>query len=107
MNTVWNWPGNGPTQTKRPCRHLKTSVSRHPRRVEAWHDGVEALAPHLRAQTQGDIWIVGGVQLQTRLIELGALDRLELFVMPLFLGDGVPLFRSNVSQPKLTVTTFF
>jgi len=93
----WPYPNQkGIVVTSRPLAHTVSGV-------EAWHDGVESLAQHLRTQTVGDIWIVGGVQLQTRLIELGALDRLELFVMPLFLGDGVPLFRSDSSQPKLTL----
>ncbi len=74
-----------------------TSSSLHdaPADVTAWHDDLPGLAAHLRALDDGDVWIVGGSQLQSALIEIGALDRLELFYMPVLLGNGVPLFRAG------------
>lgn len=60
--------------------------------VEAWRAGVEALIPRLRAQDDGDAWIVGGAALQSAFIAAGAMDQLSLFIVPVTLGDGVPLF---------------
>jgi dihydrofolate reductase len=61
--------------------------------VEAWHDGVPSLAAHLRQAKDGqDAWVVGGATLQSAFIAAGGLDSLELFVVPVLLGDGVRMF---------------
>ena len=57
-----------------------------------WTDGIDALVRHLRALDDGDVWVVGGSQLQSALFDSDAIDRLELFVIPVLLGNGVPLF---------------
>ena len=62
--------------------------------VRTWSHGLAALAAELQKQNL-DSWAVGGPTLQTALIEEGLLDRLELFVIPVLLGKGVPLFRSD------------
>lgn len=60
-------------------------------------DGVEGtsdlagLISELR-EDGGDVWIVGGAATAAACIALGAVDTVELFVMPLLLGEGVPLF---------------
>lgn len=63
--------------------------------VETWSDGVDALADHLRALDDGDVWIVGGGRLQQAFIERRALDTLALFIAPEIIGGGIPLFPSN------------
>jgi dihydrofolate reductase len=61
--------------------------------VEAWHDGVPALIAHLRqAEADRNAWVVGGAALQAAFIAAGGLDSLELFVIPVLLGDGVRMF---------------
>lgn len=94
----WPYPGKrGIVVTSRP-------LESPPEGVEAWRDGVAALVPRLRAAQGGDVWIVGGPALQSAFIELGALDRLELFVVPVLLGDGVPLFAKSGRRHALTLT---
>ena len=61
-------------------------------RIEAWQKGIPALAAHVRALDDGDVWIVGGGRLQQAMIAAGALDRLELFVVPEIVGGGIPTF---------------
>ena len=82
----WPYPG------KRGIVVTSNAISHAPDRVEAWHEGVEKLIPALRAFDNGDVWIVGGAQLQSAFLAAGELDQLELFIIPLLLGDGVPLF---------------
>lgn len=53
-------------------------------------DAVAALA-ELRAQAEGDIG-VGGATVATQLLRAGLLDELMLFVHPVVLGAGRPLF---------------
>ena len=76
-----------------------------PPHITAWNRGIPALAGHLRALKSGDVWIVGGAMLQSALADLGALDRLELFVMPVLLGKGLPLFRRLVHQRHVTLVS--
>ncbi|SOB93306.1 dihydrofolate reductase family protein [Thalassospira xiamenensis] len=53
---------------------------------------VDALIKELRALDDGDIWMLGGGQLQMAFLERGALDEIEIYVMPEMLGSGRPLF---------------
>ncbi|MDC9824506.1 dihydrofolate reductase family protein [Devosia sp. ZB163] len=53
---------------------------------------VEALVAELRALDDGDVWMLGGGQLQMAFIERGALDELEVYVISQLLGGGYPLF---------------
>jgi dihydrofolate reductase len=65
-----------------------------------WTDGLPALIGHLRELDDGDVWVVGGAMLLAAMIEAGALDRLELFVAPLLLGQGVRLFPTTAGRLK-------
>ena len=53
---------------------------------------VDALVEELRALDDGDVWMLGGGQLQMAFLERGALDEIEIYVMPEMLGGGRPLF---------------
>ena len=53
---------------------------------------IDALIAELRALNDGDIWMLGGGQLQIAFLERGALDEIEIYVIPEMLGGGRPLF---------------
>ena len=53
---------------------------------------IDALIAELRGLDDGDVWMLGGGRLQMAFMERGALDELEIYVMPEFLGGGAPLF---------------
>jgi len=53
---------------------------------------VDALVNELRALDDGDVWMLGGGQLQMAFLERGALDEIEIYVMPEMLGVGRQLF---------------
>ncbi len=84
----FGWPYAG----RRGFVVTSRSLGRPPEGVEAWGRGVGALIGHLRELDDGDAWIVGGAALQQAILEAGAIDRLDLFIMPVTLGHGVPLF---------------
>ena len=83
----WPWPGlQVYVLTSRP---LPPGT---PGDVIAGTDGPAALAEQLRARgSGGDVHLVGGPRTIRAFHEVGALDRLELVVLPILLGDGVPL----------------
>ena len=53
---------------------------------------VPALIAELRALDDGDVWMLGGGQLQMAFIERGALDEIEVYVISQLLGGGALLF---------------
>lgn len=59
--------------------------------VESFSGDLSVLIAQLR-QNKTDTWIVGGGQLQSSLIALGLMDQIEIFVMPVLIGEGVPLW---------------
>lgn len=53
---------------------------------------VDALIAELRNLEDGDVWVLGGGQLQMAFMERAALDEIEIYVMPELIGGGRPLF---------------
>lgn len=53
---------------------------------------IDALIAELRSLDDGDVWMLGGGQLQMAFMEHGALDEIEIYVMPELIGGGRPLF---------------
>ena len=88
----WEYAGKrGIVWTSRALADLPEGVERYDR------DEAE-LARRLRALEDGDVWIVGGAKTQAAL--LGAVDLVDVFVVPLVLGGGVPMFGA-VSSKRL------
>lgn len=54
-----------------------------------------SLAEYADAMRDRKSWVVGGARLQAAFIVEGLLDRLQVFVMPVLLGGGVPLFANS------------
>lgn len=67
--------------------------------AEIWPGNLPALVARLRAEP-ADTWIVGGPTLQAAFLALGALDRLELCVVPCLLGGGLPVFPPGPTPPR-------
>lgn len=47
------------------------------------------------------LWLVGGGQLATSLHQAGLIDQYQLFLVPVTLGSGIPLFTGQSSQQQL------
>jgi dihydrofolate reductase len=63
----------------------------------------EALAA-LRAQPGKDVWLFGGGLLFRSLLDLGLVDTVEVAVIPVLLGGGIPLLPPPAKQAKLKLT---
>jgi dihydrofolate reductase len=68
--------------------------------------GVEARAGDLPAivaefEDCARVWVEGGGLLLRGMIEIGRLDRLEMAVLPIILGDGIPLFPPGTPELRL------
>lgn len=64
---------------------------------------IDALIPELRALDDGDVWMLGGGQLQMAFLERGALDEIEIYIIPELIGGGPLLFPATgfKTTPKL------
>jgi dihydrofolate reductase len=70
--------------------------SRRPRRrgapgVEFVTGPVKAFARRLRASRGKNIWMMGGGGLIASFLDAGEIDELEIHVIPVFIGKGIPL----------------
>jgi dihydrofolate reductase len=64
-----------------------------PAGVEAASGDLAMLVARLRRETaRGDIWLLGGATVAQACLALGIVDTIELFLMPVTLGAGIPLF---------------
>lgn len=62
-----------------------------------------AFAKGLKAQPGGNIWLIGGGQLNTVLLNAGLIDEMILSVIPIILGEGIPLFGGQPKETKWKV----
>ena len=73
-----------------------------PPRTFAWTDSPAGLVRHLEASVDGgDCWLIGGGEMVREFEELRAVEEYEIFIMPVFLGDGIPLFPSPFPEGRL------
>ncbi|MBN8942661.1 MAG: dihydrofolate reductase [Rhizobiales bacterium] len=94
-DVVAGHPGPWPYAGKRVLVVTSRPISGSNGDIEVWSEGLDALIRHLRERDDGDVWMVGGGQLQQAFIARGALDQLELYVVPEIVGAGIPLFPAN------------
>lgn len=62
---------------------------------------IDTLVTELRALDDGDVWMLGGGQLQMAFMERGALDEIEIYVISQLLGGGFPLFPATGLKKSL------
>jgi dihydrofolate reductase len=72
--------------------------------VEAAAGDVGTVVDRLRAETAGDIWLLGGAALAQACLQRDLVDSIELFVMPLLLGAGLRLFAPEGPPRGLALT---
>ncbi|MEO8435969.1 MAG: dihydrofolate reductase family protein [Pyrinomonadaceae bacterium] len=67
-------------------------------------EGVEERVAALRAESGKDIWLFGGGSLFRSLLDAGLVDTVEVAIMPVLLGEGIPLLPPPSRQAKLKLT---
>jgi dihydrofolate reductase len=73
--------------------------------VTVVRDDPVALASSLRHEPgSGEIWLFGGGQLFSTLLAAGQVDAVEVTVVPVLLGGGVPLLAPGPDRTALTLT---
>lgn len=72
-----------------------------PPMVEARSGDLAAVAAELEARGYRRVWIEGGAQVIRGMIAAGKLDVLEMAIVPIVLGDGIPLIAPDTPELKL------
>ena len=96
----FGWPYAGTPALVLTTRHL--DIPQGPKitfRAEATGKAIRAYADSF----EGRVWVVGGGRVITEGLIQGAIDLLEVYVMPIALGSGIALFTSAYEGP-LTLT---
>jgi len=65
--------------------------------------GVADFIKSLDENTNKNIWLVGGSNLITQFLNEQQIDEMRIFVMPVLLKNGIPLFQNIETSPKLTL----
>ena len=55
----------------------------------------------LKQETGGDIWLIGGGQVNTMILNAGLLDEIRMFVMPVIIPDGIGIFQFFPNETQL------
>jgi len=66
---------------------------RKPPGVEFISEPVKAFAQRLRATPGKQIWMMGGGGLIASFLDAGEIDEFDIHVIPVFIGDGIPLVK--------------
>ena len=61
-------------------------------------------AGNLKAEAGKDIWLIGGGELNTLLLNDGLIDELIISIHPIILGKGIPLFAGQPKRKTLHMT---
>ncbi|WP_300298972.1 dihydrofolate reductase family protein [Ferrovibrio sp.] len=81
------WPYAGKTVYVVTAQDLQSL----PRDTRTHRADFATLAAELRQTSHGDVWLFGGPQLWAGFLDIGAIDRFELYVIPHMIGEGMPL----------------
>ena len=76
--------------------------SEHPE-VTIIANNLEAAVASLRDETVKDIWLFGGGRLFQTLLNAELVDRIEIAVVPVLLGGGIPMAQPPFETRKLTL----
>jgi len=93
--------GQGDTPGKKTFVFSRTLRQQDYPRVKIVAEAVEETVAALRAESGKDIWLFGGGSLFHSLLDAGLVDTVEVAIMPVLLGEGVPLLPSPAERKKL------
>ncbi|MEX0891334.1 MAG: dihydrofolate reductase family protein [Gemmatimonadota bacterium] len=71
--------------------------------IEVVGEGLEARIRELREQAGLDIWLYGGGRLFSQVLAWDLVDTVELALIPVLLGGGVPFLPSPAARRRLTL----
>ncbi len=71
--------------------------------IQFVNTSVTALLTELKQQQGKNIWLCGGADVIGQALRAGIVDELTISVLPILLGNGIPLFKTSDSVKPLTL----
>jgi dihydrofolate reductase len=68
------------------------------------HEEPKRFVEELRKKDGKDIWLAGGGELAREFLKEDLVDQLYLGIVPVLIGEGVPLFAAGFPQREFTLT---
>ena len=62
------------------------------------HHNLEEFTTALKEKEGKDIWLIGGSEINTILLNEGLIDEMRIFMHPVILGHGIPLFKESSKE---------
>ena len=84
------------SRTLRPAEHPEITII-----PELSRDTMQTL----RSQDGKDIWLMGGGEMFRSLLEMREVDTVELSVIPVLLGGGIPFLPSAAERTRLSLSS--
>lgn len=67
------------------------------------NDDVVNFVKNLKQQEGKDIWLIGGGTINTLLLNAQLIDEIQLALVPIFLGEGIPLFEKPLRESTFAI----
>ena len=74
-----------------------------PAGVEFVSQSIGAFAKRLRNQAGKNVWMMGGGEIIASFLDEDAIDEFIVSVMPIFIGEGIPLIAPRHREVPLTL----
>ena len=92
--------GDFPYKDKRNYVFTKQNILPQADYVKFINNNIVSFTKDLKTQKGKDIWLIGGTQINELFFNNEIIDELILSVMPVTIGNGIPLFTESVKQLK-------
>lgn len=102
-----NKSGGASPMGKMDCYIFSRSKQPGKRRgVEYVNQAPSELIRELKTRPGKDIWLMGGGELAREFLKEDLVDRMDLGIMPVLLGEGIPLFPQGFPQRDFVLEKF-
>ena len=98
---VINWDIEFPYKGKKNYVLTKKQNIRNNEYVEFITENHVDFIKTLKKKDGGDIWLIGGAQANTLILNAGLLDEIHVFIMPVILSGGIELFDAFPKETEL------
>jgi dihydrofolate reductase len=102
--TMVNQQGSGAIPGKKVIVFSKSLKQKDHPDVMVVAEASKEFLDRLKNEARQDIWLFGGGALFRSLLEIKAVDTIELAIMPVLLGAGIPFLPSSAVETKLRLT---
>jgi dihydrofolate reductase len=83
------------------CYVISRSKKEQDANVEFYNGDIEELIANIRKVSGLNIFVDGGAELVFELMKRGLIDKYIISVIPIFIGTGIPLFKSGRPEQNL------